>query len=168
MQKYLIKTKRLGLRLLEEGDIELLSKLESDPKVRSYFHPIDVQTREEIESKLGKFVLSYEEERLPWFVIFELDSNEYVGRIGFWQYKTGELEFGFALHKDFWGQGFGTEAVSATLMWAKENIDNSDIIAVVTMNNVASSRVLEKCGMQVYKIDLDQGEECRFYRLMNR
>src|SRR5262245_42372876 len=133
MKDYLFKTKRLGLRLLEEGDIKPLSKLESDPEIKSYFHPTGVYTREQIEAKLNKFILSYEKEKLPWFLIFELNSNEYVGRIGFWRYKTGEIEFGFALHKDFWGQGFGTEAVLATLGWAKENIDSSDIIAVVTM-----------------------------------
>lgn len=167
MQKYLIETKRLGFRFLEENDIATLSKIESDPEILSDFHPKDIRTREEIEAKLNKFILYYKEVNLPWFVIFELNSNKYVGRIGFWRYKSGEIEFGFALHKDFWGQGFGTEAISAILTWAKENIESGNIIAVVTLDNMASSRVLEKCGMQVYKVDIDQGEQCWFYRIKN-
>ncbi len=168
MQNYLIKTNRLGLRLLEENDISTVSKLESDPGILTYFHPKDVLTREQIESKLRKFILVYEEEKLPWLLIFDLDSNKYVGRIGFWRYTTGEIEFGFALHKDFWGQGYGTEVVSAVLEWSKENIHSNNIIAVVTIDNTASSRVLEKCGMEIYKTDFDQGDECLFYRIRDR
>lgn len=45
MQKYLIKTKRLGLRLLQKEDIEHLTGLNSDPDVRQFF-PNGTQNRE--------------------------------------------------------------------------------------------------------------------------
>ena len=49
----------------------------------------------------------------------------------------------------------------------KETIGTNNIIAVVTMDNTASARVLEKCGIQVYKNDVEEGEKCRFYRVKN-
>ena len=123
---------------------------------------------EEIENKLHKFILSYKESGLPWFLVIEPKLNETMGGIGLWRYKTGEIEVGYALYRKFWGQGYATEALSAILKWAKKNIDADYIIAVTTMNNVASSNVLKKCGMQFYKIDIDEGEECQFYKIKNR
>lgn len=168
MQDYLIKTKRLGLRPIAKQDIYLLSKLESDPAVLPYFHPKSLLTRGEIAIKLNNFITYYETEKLPWLLIYKLDTNEYIGRIGFWRYKTGEIEFGFAFLKEFWGQGFATEVVAAILEWAKENIDSDDLIAVVAIDNKISACVLEKCGMQNYKIDIEEGEKYVFYRIKNR
>lgn len=42
------------------------------------------------------------------------------------------------------------------------------IIAYADIHNVASTRVMEKCGMTYYKTDNAKGAPCRFYRIKNR
>ena len=50
-EKYQIKTKRLGLRLLEKKDVDYLFGLESDPEVQE-FSPSGAKTYEQTEAAL--------------------------------------------------------------------------------------------------------------------
>jgi ribosomal-protein-alanine N-acetyltransferase len=166
MQEYLIKTKRLGLRLLEAGDIIYLDGLESDSEVKQFF-PDGARGRDKTEAMIKKFISYYEEKGLPCFLLFDLDSREFIGRAGFGITEAGETEVGYVLHKKFWGKGYAAEAVTALLKYAKEHIDVEYIIAYADINNIGSMRVMEKCGMVYWKTDIGKGIECGFYRIKN-
>lgn len=168
MQEYLIKTQRLGLRLLQTSDIIYLEKLESDPEVKRYF-PDGARDREKTQAMIEKFITYYYQEKgLPCFVLFDLESGEFIGRAGFGLAESGETEVGYVLHKEFWGKGYATEAVSVLLEYAKEHINIDYIIAYADTGNIGSTRVMEKCGMVYYKTDIAKGTECRFYRIKNK
>ncbi|MDR3490972.1 MAG: GNAT family N-acetyltransferase [Gammaproteobacteria bacterium] len=167
MKKYMIKTKRLGLRLLEKNDIKYLEKLESDPEVKKYFIN-GPSTREQAKARMSDFISYYEDKGLPCFVMFELESNEFIGRCGFVPAKTGEIIVGYLLHKKFWGNGYASEALIALLEWSKQNIDADYIIAFALADNTASQRVMQKCGMEHYKDDTTKGVACSFYRANNQ
>lgn len=161
-----INTKHLRLRLLKEEDLHYIAELHGDSEVRQFF-PDGVQNREQTEARMQEFISWYKKSGLPCFVMFLPGSNEFVGRCGFGPVQTGEIEVGYLLHKKFWGQGLATEALSALLSWAKTNIKAKHIIAFAPVNHVASQRVLQKCGMELYKNDLAHGVECCFYRIRN-
>lgn len=164
---YHIKTKRLGLRLLVASDIDCLDVLESDPEVKQYF-PDGARDRAKTEDMIKRFILAFEEKGLPCFLLFDLESGEFIGRAGFGVTETGDTEVGYVLHKKFWGKGYASEAVTALLEYAKTNIDVDYIIAYADTGNIGSTRVMEKCGMAYYKTDIAKGIECRFYRIKNR
>lgn len=165
--KYMIKTKRLGLRLLQQEDLDYLTELNNDPEVRKFF-PDGAQDRKQTEARMNDFIAYYEEKGLPCFVIFELESDEFVGRSGFAPVETGEIEVGYLLHKKFWGRGYASEVLAALLKWAKHNIDVDYIIAFTPVEHIASQRVLQKCGMKHYKNDHAKGIACCFYRIKNQ
>lgn len=167
MQKYLIKTKHLGLRLLETEDIHFLDKLESDPEVKQFF-PNGTRNRHQTKMMIKKFISYYEGKGLPCMMVFELQSGEFAGRSGFGITKDGDIEVGYVFHKKFWGKGYASEAVTALLQYAKKHISAEYIIAYADSNNIGSIRVMKKCGMEYYKTDNDQGVECQFYRIRNR
>src|SRR3990167_2913222 len=167
MENYLIKTKRLGLRRLETGDIVYLEELESDPDVKQFF-PDGVRDRAKTEDMIKRFISAYEEKGLPCFLLFDLKSGEFIGRAGFGITETGDTEVGYVLHKKFWGKGYASEAVTALLEYAKTNIDVDYIIAYADTGNIGSTRVMEKCGMAYYKTDIAKGIECEFYKISNR
>lgn len=164
MNKFMIETKRLGLRLFQKEDIDNLSELNSDPDVRAFF-PDGTQSREQTEARMNDFISYYEEKGLPCFVMFELESNEFVGRCGFGLVETGEIEVGYLLHKKFWGKGLASEALTKLLEWAKQNITADYIIAFAPLEHIASQRVMQKCGMEHYKNDNAKGVQCSFYRI---
>lgn len=167
MQGYLIRTKRLGLRLLEAGDLELLLPLESDPGVKQYF-PDGPRDREKTEAMIARFLSAYELHRLPNFLLFDLQTADLVGRAGFGLTENGEIEVGYVLHKRYWGQGLASEAVLSLLEYARNHIEADAIIAYATTDNLGSTRVMEKCGMEYYKTGVTKGVECRFYRIKIR
>lgn len=162
MQQYMIKTKRLGLRLLQKNDLDHLVELNSDPDVR-FFFPNGVQNREETETRMHEFISFYEEYALPNFMIFDLESSEFVGRAGFGPLDN-EIEVGYVLHKKFWGKGLASETLTALLQYAEENLDTEFIIAYAPETHSASQRVMQKCGMKFFKNALVQGISCNFYR----
>lgn len=166
MQNYLIETKRLGLRFLKESDINYLEPLENDPEVKKYF-PDGPRDRKKTEDMIRRFISNHVIKGLPNFMIFDIESGEFIGRVGFGLTEDNEIEIGYVLHKKFWGKGIASEAVSAILKYAKEHIKSDYIIAYADVGNIGSIRVMEKCGLEYYKTDMAQGTQCRFYRIKN-
>jgi RimJ/RimL family protein N-acetyltransferase len=56
---------------------------------------------------------------------------------------------GYWLGKEYWGKGIATQALSAFLGLVKER----PLYAYVAKPNIASRRVLEKCGFTLYSED---------------
>lgn len=65
---------------------------------------------------------------------------------------VGEREVGYWLGREFWGKGIATRALKLFLQELKER----PLYARVAKHNIASRRVLEKCGFLVH------GEEKSF------
>lgn len=57
----------------------------------------------------------------------------------------GEPEIGYWLGRDFWGRGVATEALAAFL----REITERPLYARVAQDNIASLRVLQKCGFTI-------------------
>lgn len=53
---------------------------------------------------------------------------------------------GYIIHPAYWNQGFASEATSALLMFAKNTLKLKLVDATCDVLNVASQKVLEKCG----------------------
>lgn len=59
--------------------------------------------------------------------------------------QLGEREVGYWLGKEFWGKGIATRALKEFL----KKIETRPLYAHVAKQNIASRRVLEKCGFMV-------------------
>ncbi len=164
---YLFKTQRLGFKHLDKEHLDFLTPLDSDSDVRRFF-PDGVPDKNQITKRMNEFISYHKELGLPVFVIFNLETGDFVGRAGFAPVESGEIEVGYVFHKHCWGQGYATEALEALLKWAKKNINADFIMAYTVTEHVASQRVMEKCGMKFYKKDMVKGVECRFYQIKNK
>ena len=51
------------------------------------------------------------------------------------------------LNYDYWGNGYGTEALSAVIDFAFDSMRVDEVFADIFSENIASAKVLEKCGM---------------------
>jgi RimJ/RimL family protein N-acetyltransferase len=82
------------------------------------------------------------------FAIFEKKSGAFVGICSYeWRGETIP-EIGYWAGEPFWGQGYGTEAVRAMIDHAFTATNLEALAATCRVTNVASRRVLEKCGFQ--------------------
>jgi len=95
-------------------------------------------------------------EGVPWGV-WERASGELVGDCSL-HFDTGfgEWELSYGFRRDRWGHGYATEAARACVRHGLEELGVGKIVADVDPENVASARVLEKCGF-VRVGELDDG-----------
>jgi RimJ/RimL family protein N-acetyltransferase len=70
--------------------------------------------------------------------------NQVVGNLGSWT-AEGKREVGYWIDRAFWGRGVATEALSAFLCLEQTR----PLYAGVAKHNVASIRVLQKCGFKL-------------------
>jgi RimJ/RimL family protein N-acetyltransferase len=68
-----------------------------------------------------------------------------AGNIVSWQHD-GECEVGYWLGKTYWGRGIATRALAAFL----GEVTTRPLYAHVVKHNLASRRVLEKCGFRLH------------------
>lgn len=81
---------------------------------------------------------------------FAITVNErIIGSIGIFRkgnihFRTAEM--GYYIAEEFWGRGFGTNAVKQAIRYIFENTDILRIFAEPFAYNIASCRILEKSG----------------------
>jgi RimJ/RimL family protein N-acetyltransferase len=63
-------------------------------------------------------------------------------------YCLDDVEIGYGLRKQSWGKGYATEIVKALVQKALMELGVKSLVACVTIDNVASIRVLEKSGLR--------------------
>ncbi len=161
-QVYLFEADNLGFRQITEEDFDYLVMLDANPEVKKFF-PGGIQTHAEIKDKIKRYQTSFQEKQYGVFVIFELNSGEFLGRAGFGDIESGEIEVGYLLLKKYWGKGYATRILKALLAWAKDNIHKNKIIAYTPVDHLASERVMQKAGMKFVRKDIMKGVECVVY-----
>ena len=110
-------------------------------------------------------------ERRRYFLAAELrDSGRVIGDAGFeWTRLEGDEReggFGYFLERAYWGEGYGTEAARLVLALAFSELDATVMRASCDARNLASERVMQKCGMHPEPDREVPGR--RAYRILSR
>jgi len=161
-----IETTRLYLRPVATEDLDALCLLDTDTEVRHFF-PEGALTPFHVQKEIERFIHEWETLGFGMFSVFEKINNQLIGRGGFAKLQSGEVEMGFLFLKEYWGQGFATEASIALLEWAKTHVPAPRIVAFAPLHHLASLRVIQKSGMVFFKEDYYQNIPCAFYQSFN-
>jgi [ribosomal protein S5]-alanine N-acetyltransferase len=124
----------------------------SDPEtMRFYPAPFDRAGVEQwIARNLGRYA---KDGHGLWAMILRV-SDELVGDCGLTVQNvdgTGEVEVGYHVRRDHWGQGLATEAACACRDFGFGQLPVERLIALIRPENLASRRVAEKTGMAAWK-----------------
>jgi len=76
-----------------------------------------------------------------------------------------EIEIGYRLARNYWGQGLATEAALAVRDYAHEHLGLGRLIALIDAENVRSIRVAEKIGLHHEKDISFRGKTVRMYAI---
>ncbi len=146
-----IETTRLKLSPLSAPDWPLFYQLHTDPAVIAYC--FDEPTLAEIEAKFTERLQPWTPGAAHWLclVITERSSGQPIGVTGFCQ-RQQQTEVGFMLLPSVAGRGYATESLQALLDHAQQQLGLQQFSAVVTEGNMASERVLGKCGFQLQQV----------------
>jgi RimJ/RimL family protein N-acetyltransferase len=81
------------------------------------------------------------------FAIVEKASGRWLGQAGPWK-PVGwpGNEVGWSFHPDAWGNGYATEAATAAIGWAFDNLGWDRIIHCIHPENVSSQKLAARLG----------------------
>ncbi|HEX4631849.1 MAG TPA: GNAT family N-acetyltransferase [Chthoniobacterales bacterium] len=83
-----------------------------------------------------------------------LAGGSVAGNVVYWE-AAGEPNVGYWLGKTYWGKGIASAALAQFLT----KIETRPVYAHVATHNLASIRVLQKCGFRLAQEDMRDGEE---------
>ncbi|MGV1789445.1 GNAT family N-acetyltransferase [Rhizobium sp. A37_96] len=138
-------TSRLSLRRPEEQDLDFITTLFARPELVAHRPDPRPDSPAESARRLAR-------DRAHWRLHgFGRWAVETEGRlIGFGGVTVSTefegLNLSYHLHPDHWGNGYATELVKEALAFARNDLQAQRVIGLVRPVNVASRRVLEKCG----------------------
>jgi RimJ/RimL family protein N-acetyltransferase len=164
----ILETPRLLLREFTSDDASLIFQLNLDPEVTRYTHdPVkDVNQATGILEQiiLPQYAL-YNHGR--WAVLLK-HSNIFLGWCGLkYRPEKNEVDLGYRFSKEFWGKGYATEAAAASLRYGFEKLNLKRIVGRAELENIASCKVLEKCGMSYIGNEEIDGYLTRTYEKWN-
>ena len=143
-----IETKRLRLRYMEEKDShDIFVNINHDKEVLTYF--LDRYREKEEEMTLHKVIAYCKGAERYLFAIERKDTREVIGMI--LQCSSPDLYFkssevGYAIGRKHWNKGYVTEAFKAMIDFLF-SIGVHKVTASYLEGNLASKRVMEKCGL---------------------
>jgi len=145
----LIETNHLILRKFDPSDrTDMLELWAADPNIQhSYGEPVYI-TLDEVNSLLNKYIVSYQNLDYYRWAIIEKTNGRCIGQIAFFLVDSinnfSEIEY--CISADFQCMGYATEATKAIIKYGFEEINLHKIQICHKSNNLASKRVIEKCG----------------------
>ena len=149
-----IETSRLILRPWRATDLDAFAQLNADAEVMQYFPK--TLNREESDTLAHRIEKLITENGWGFFAIELKHSGEFIGFTGLHdqpeQFDFSPcVELGWRLAKEFWHQGYATEAAQACLNFAFQQLELDHVVAFTAKNNAPSEKVMQRLGMQYVK-----------------
>lgn len=147
----LIKTDRLLLREMNDGDFPALCRMLQDPEVMyAYEHAFP---DDEAWDWLRRQQERYARDGIGLWALVEKDTDKMVGQCGLtWQecgYDRLVLEVGYLLEKSAWHRGYATEAARACRDYAFDHMGAEEVYSIIRDNNLPSQAVARRNGMEI-------------------
>lgn len=139
----IIETDRLLLRPLTPGDACDVFEWVGDPIVNRFMPYSLYESPEQVRA----WIASLGDKPEFGFVLKETGKLIGAGSVSFAQ-DMNAYELGYNLNRAYWGHGYATETSRAMLDWAYRRLGARDFIARHANDNVASGRVIQKCGFR--------------------
>jgi [ribosomal protein S5]-alanine N-acetyltransferase len=140
-----IETERITLRPFEPSDLEAAFGWFGDPVVMRFTPTGPDKSVEETQTRLRLFIAHQKEHGFSKWLIVNRSSGVAIGDSGLLVLRDyGWIDLGFRLAQPYWGKGFATEAASAWVHAAFDELRITRLGAFAHPENRASIRVLEK------------------------
>lgn len=142
------ETERLRLRKIRNIDNASIFRIMLQPDVTRYFNTWPMKELEEADAVIQKLESNFSAGiGIRWAI--ELKANySYIGSIGFSGSEENPFaaEIGFELATEYWRKGLAAEAIRKLVPFGFSKLKLERIEARVVDGNIASQRLLEKCG----------------------
>ena len=156
-----LKTPRLLLRKLKKQDAFDFYRFAASETVTRYMLWKPHKAISESVASIEKSLTRYNEGKYYRWGIALKETDELIGLIdllGFDEEKN-TCSFAYMIAEEFWGKGYGTEALKTVLDFAFRQLNVAAVEADHFADNAASGIVMRKAGMQYIGTESDKYEK---------
>ncbi len=154
-----IETERLYIRSYNEKDLNDCILLYGDPTITKHFDHGIPRTETEVKELIKDRGSKYFDNGEPFglFSLFFKETGNFIGQADLFPTSIPTtLEIGCILQNEFQHQGLGTEAVKALIVdyineLNKKGFAIDTVMGTVHPENIASNKLVKKCGMKANK-----------------
>jgi ribosomal-protein-alanine N-acetyltransferase len=145
----IVETQRLILRPWLVDDADALLSILQEKDILRYFPPTEPRTIHQVRKYISFHHKHWQQHGYGHWAVIERESGRLIGWNGL-EYlpETDETEVAYLLSREFWGRGYASEAGLAAVRFGLDQAGLRQIIGLVHPENIASRRVLEKCGLR--------------------
>lgn len=159
-------TERLALRRFVLADADDLYGQLSDPDVMRYYD--GPMSREQSDKWLQGILNDHKTNGFGMYAVCLKETGEYMGQAGVMRRPDGETVcyyLAYLIRREFWGNGYATEAARAVVDNAFRNLGATRIVALIDPGNERSIRLAERLGLQRDSIVRHMGRDHYLYVL---
>ena len=167
MKKDVLRTERLLLRPFAEEDRQEMVDILCNEEIKKTYMIPDFTDIKEAQALFERMMsLSKQDDHFIYGIHFD---NKLIGFVNDCEIKNSTVEIGYVITPLYQGKGFATEAVQCCIE-ELFRMGFEHVRAGFFEDNIASCRVMQKCGM--HKIDLEDDIEykgilyhCLYYEI---
>lgn len=144
MENIFLKTKRITLRYITQNDFEELKNILQDKDVM-YAWEYNFSD-EDVQNWINQNLERYKKYNLGFFLIVENSSGTILGQAALMPDFINEhkyYEIGYILKKEYWHQGFASEAAKVLIHYAFNTLKLKEVIFEIRPENLPSRKVAE-------------------------
>jgi RimJ/RimL family protein N-acetyltransferase len=144
-------TERLVLRPFRDEDLPAWADLNADPEVMEYLGP--PRTREQTDRFAEAINDQYAAEGFSFLAIERRSDGAFLGAGGLSRepWHPDDLEVGWRLARQYWGNGYASEAALSWLDYAFTDLDLPRVLATTDAPNTNSIAVMKRIGMTFHQ-----------------
>jgi RimJ/RimL family protein N-acetyltransferase len=144
-----IETERLRLRRATTDDLDELVAIHADPEIERF---MDRFGPDEAASWLAGVDRNWSERGYGRVLITDRVTGRLLGRTGLAYFPDfSEIELGWTLRRNAWGNGYATEAARACADWAFRDFEIPHLISLIEPTNDRSVQVAHRLGMSALR-----------------
>jgi RimJ/RimL family protein N-acetyltransferase len=150
----ILETERLSLRNLSVDDAEFVLELLNEPSFLQYIGDREVRNLEDAQQYiLNRLVTSYERNGYGLYLVELKESRVPIGISGLVKRDTlPDADIGFAFLPAYWSKGYAVESAAAVMDYAREVLGLTRIVAITSLDNEASAKLLAKIGLRFERL----------------
>jgi len=156
-----LATSRLQLRRLTADDAPFILELLNEPSWIRFIGDRGVRTLDDARRYIAEGpVAMYERHGVGLLLVESKSDGDRLGMCGLLRRDAlPDPDIGFAFLPRHWGKGYALEAAAAVLEHARTGLGFSRIVAITSIDNESSIRLLEKLGMAFQRVIRMPGED---------
>jgi len=146
-----LETENLILRPFKNEDVHGFFSMMDSREVRDALHVPDDYGPSEAFKDMAAWLGQWELRGTGHWSLEEKNSGRFVGRAGLHQPERHDwpgVEVGWALHPDFWGHGYATEAGAAASSYGFERLGVGKLFSCILAENHRSQAVAKRLGFE--------------------